>query len=116
MDNAFKYMMANGIATFSSYPYVAADKSCAKSSKPRSSVKVTGFKDVAVSETALQQAVGKFSNYITWFLSVINWFNPKFYNFYNELCFHFLVNHLKKSFLIQFSKLQFPDLLNVKLK
>lgn len=60
MDNAFKYMKANGISTASAYPYTSTDGTCAKSSKARASVKVTGFKDIGASETALQQAVGKF--------------------------------------------------------
>lgn len=62
MDYSFKYMQANGIASYSNYPYSGKKGSCLKASKARSSVKVTGYKNVAASETALKSAVGKYTD------------------------------------------------------
>lgn len=59
MDYAFKYVKANGISSASLYPYVAKDEACAKSNHARTSLKVSGYNDVATNEKALQAAVGK---------------------------------------------------------
>lgn len=60
MTVAFDYIKANGISTLKSYPYVAKVKTCSKASKPRSRVKVEGYKTVGTTESALQAAVGQY--------------------------------------------------------
>jgi len=58
MDNAFKYVEANGLCTEASYPYTAKDGSCKSTScnvSPNS--KITGYKDVTHTENALGAAV-----------------------------------------------------------
>lgn len=62
MDEAFNYIKRNGIATLSAYPYSGRQTSCAKSRHARSSIKVSGFRDVPASESSLQAAVGKRSS------------------------------------------------------
>lgn len=55
MDDAFKFIVSNGLATEKSYPYTARDSSCAKFT---SVVHITGYEDVPQSnETALLKAV-----------------------------------------------------------
>lgn len=60
MDYAFQYVKANGISAATSYPYVGSQKTCTASGKARTSVKVTGYNDVAATESALQAAVCKY--------------------------------------------------------
>jgi cathepsin L len=59
MDNAFKYVEANGLCTEAAYPYTAKDSLNCKSSSctmsPNS--KITGYKDVTHTENALGAAV-----------------------------------------------------------
>jgi C1A family cysteine protease len=43
MDNAFKYVKANGIVLESEYPYKAVKQSCSKNSGP---FKISGFTDI----------------------------------------------------------------------
>ena len=60
MDNAFGYVMSNGLASESSYPYVGSQKTCAAGSKTAAVAAgvVTGFTDVpAGNEAALLTAV-----------------------------------------------------------
>lgn len=59
MDASYKYVQANGIASYSAYPYSGSKKVCSKSTKARTNVKVTGFKHIDASESALQAAVGE---------------------------------------------------------
>jgi C1A family cysteine protease len=57
MDNAFKWIHANGgIASESSYPYRAVDGSCKTASSVAS---ISGFSDVSKSESALASALSK---------------------------------------------------------
>jgi len=58
MDNAFKYVEANGLCTEAAYPYTAKDGTCKASScsvSPNS--KIGGYKDVTHTENALGAAV-----------------------------------------------------------
>jgi len=58
MDNAFKYVQANGLCTEAAYPYTARDGTCKASScnvSPNS--KISGYKDTAHTENALGAAV-----------------------------------------------------------
>jgi cathepsin L len=58
MDNAFKYVEANGLCTESAYPYTAKDGTCKKTSCTMSTnSKITGYKDVTHTENALGAAV-----------------------------------------------------------
>lgn len=47
MDNAFKYIMANGITTESNYPYVARQQSCNTAAAGKVAAKISGYQDVA---------------------------------------------------------------------
>jgi C1A family cysteine protease len=59
MDNAFKYVMANGLCTEAAYPYTAqSSKTCRASSCTASpNSKISGYTDVKATETFLGQAV-----------------------------------------------------------
>jgi len=58
MDNAFKYVQANGLCTEAAYPYTARDGTCKSSSCTMSAnTKITGYKDTAHTENALGQAL-----------------------------------------------------------
>jgi len=58
MDNAFKYVMANGLCTEAAYPYTAKDGVCKKSSCTASpDSQITNYKDVVHTENALGAAV-----------------------------------------------------------
>jgi len=49
MDNAFKYVIANGLSLESEYPYKAVDQTCKKN---KGDFKLSGFKDVAKGDVA----------------------------------------------------------------
>jgi hypothetical protein len=58
MDNAFKYVQANGLCTEQAYPYTARDGTCKKTSCTASAdSKIGGYKDVTHTENALGAAV-----------------------------------------------------------
>jgi cathepsin L len=59
MDNAFKYVMANGLCTEAAYPYTAkSSTNCKKSSCTMSAnTKIASYKDVTHTENALGAAV-----------------------------------------------------------
>jgi len=59
MDNAFKYVMANGLCTEAAYPYTAqSSKTCRASTCAMSAdSKITGYKDVTHTENALGASV-----------------------------------------------------------
>jgi C1A family cysteine protease len=58
MDNAFKYVEANGLCTEQAYPYTAKDGTCKKTSCTASvDSKIGGYKDVTHTENALGAAV-----------------------------------------------------------
>jgi len=58
MDNAFKYVQANGLCTESAYPYTAKNGACKSTScSPSVDSKITGYKDVTHTENALGAAV-----------------------------------------------------------
>lgn len=59
MIDGFQYVKSYGIATAKSYPYIAKRRTCSKDNTTRSTIKVTGYKNVTSSETVLQAAVGK---------------------------------------------------------
>lgn len=60
MDNAFKYIIDNGITTESNYPYVANDQSCNTAAAGQVAVKLAGFQDVAPgSPNSLMAAVAQ---------------------------------------------------------
>ena len=56
MDNAFKYVVENGIELEKDYPYIASNEPCTYNSK-KATGKITGFRDVYGGETGLKQAV-----------------------------------------------------------
>jgi C1A family cysteine protease len=54
MDNAFQYVMANGLLTEQQYPYTARDGICQRGSQAASQYsKISSYKDVAHTEDAL---------------------------------------------------------------
>jgi cathepsin L len=58
MDNAFKYVMKNGLCTESAYPYTARDGTCKSSSCTMSAdSKISTYKDVTHTENSLGAAV-----------------------------------------------------------
>jgi C1A family cysteine protease len=58
MDRAFKYAEANGLCTEAAYPYKGVGGSCQKAScTPAQFTKLSGYKDVTTTETALGAAV-----------------------------------------------------------
>jgi len=58
MDNAFKYIEANGLCTEAAYPYTAKNGICKSSSCTMSAnTKISGYKDVTHTENALGAAV-----------------------------------------------------------
>jgi len=58
MDNAFKYVMANGLCTEQAYPYTAKDGTChATSCSMSADSKISGYKDVTHTENALGAAL-----------------------------------------------------------
>jgi hypothetical protein len=57
MDNAFKYVIANGITTESAYPYTATDGKC--KSKITSAFQISKYTDVDASVDALQSAIAQ---------------------------------------------------------
>jgi hypothetical protein len=59
MDNAFKYVEANGLCTEAAYPYTAMSSLNCKASQCTASphTKITGYKDVQSTENALGAAV-----------------------------------------------------------
>lgn len=61
MDNAFQYVMANGISTEDSYTYSGRGGNCAKASGTEGlkAGEVTGYVDVDASEDALAEAVAE---------------------------------------------------------
>jgi len=56
MTYAFQWVQANGIAAEKDYPYTARDGTCRKPAPPVAS-KITGYKEVAVDEAALGDAL-----------------------------------------------------------
>jgi hypothetical protein len=58
MDNAFKYVQANGLCTEAAYPYTARDGTCkASSCNVSPNTKITGYKDTPHTENGLGAAV-----------------------------------------------------------
>jgi len=52
MDNGFKYFIANGICTESSYPYQGVDGTCQASSCTKSGFTITSYSDVSAGSTS----------------------------------------------------------------
>lgn len=60
MDNAFKYIMANGITTESNYPYVARQQSCNTGAASQVAARITGYQNVAANNmNSLMAAVAQ---------------------------------------------------------
>ncbi|GLT46938.1 hypothetical protein SLA2020_206640 [Shorea laevis] len=57
MENAFEFIMKNGLTTEDDYPYNGLDGSCDEQKVKRHSVTINGFKTVKNNETRLQAAV-----------------------------------------------------------
>ena len=56
MDNAFKYVKANGIVTESEYPYKAVKQTCSKNAGP---FKISGFTDIKDCNTLATALTGR---------------------------------------------------------
>ncbi len=56
MDNAFKYVVENGIELEKDYPYIAQDEQCVYNSN-KVAGKISGYKDVYGGELGLKQAI-----------------------------------------------------------
>ena len=60
MDNAFQYIVANGITTESNYPYVANDQNCNDAAASQKAATLTGYQDVSPSSpNSLMAAVAQ---------------------------------------------------------
>jgi C1A family cysteine protease len=60
MDNAFKYIVDNGITTESNYPYVANDQNCNSDAASQKVASLSGYQDVAPnSPNSLMAAVAQ---------------------------------------------------------
>lgn len=58
MDNAFQYVMKNGLVTETEYPYTGTDAACDTSAISPPKVKISGYEDVpSMDEGALMKAV-----------------------------------------------------------
>lgn len=57
MDNAFRYVEANGLCAESEYPYTATTGSCVPACLGKPSAQITNFTDVPIGEAFLMRAV-----------------------------------------------------------
>lgn len=58
MDQSFEYVRDHGISKATDYTYTGKTGTC-KTTGNSAGVKLTGYKDIAVSENALKEAAGK---------------------------------------------------------